>query len=119
MSRIVNGSKKVTIAIVGGTIILVGLVLVPYPGPGWLIVFGGLAVLSSEFEFADKLLTFAKQKYDDWLKWLERQKMPIRLLVIGSVGLVTVLTLWLLNAFGLMVSILSLPLPWLISPLFS
>jgi len=52
-------TKKVTVAIIGGLVVLVGLVLVPYPGPGWLIVFAGLAILSTEFVFAQKALDLA------------------------------------------------------------
>ena len=38
---------KVLIGIVGGLVVIIGLVLVPLPGPGWLVVFIGLTILAS------------------------------------------------------------------------
>ena len=43
---------RVAVAILGFAIIVTGLALIPLPGPGWLIVFAGLAVLSTEFAWA-------------------------------------------------------------------
>ena len=40
-----RSGKRIAVAIGGFTIVIVGLILVPLPGPGWLIVFGGLALL--------------------------------------------------------------------------
>jgi len=112
-------SKKVLTGIVGGLVTLIGLILIPYPGPGWLIVFGGLAILATEFKFAATLLEFAKGKYDGWVVWLKKQNIFIRILVLGATGIVVLLTLWLLNAFGLVNSFLGLPFDWVASPLFN
>jgi len=46
---------RVLVAVVGLTVIAIGLVLVPLPGPGWLIVFVGVAVLGTEFPAAHRL----------------------------------------------------------------
>lgn len=118
MEKLRGRSKKVLVGIVGGLVVLIGLVLVPYPGPGWLIVFGGLAILASEFEFAAKVLEFAKGKYDAWAAWLKRQNIFVKIIVLGFTGAVVLLTLWLLNAFGLIVQLFDLPYTQLISPLF-
>jgi uncharacterized protein (TIGR02611 family) len=80
---------RVIVAIIGFTIIITGLVLIPLPGPGWLIVFGGLAVLSTEFAWADRLLRFARSKVHAWTQWVLRQSLPVRGL-IGLAGLVFV-----------------------------
>lgn len=42
--------KRVLIALAGGAVVLVGVVLMPLPGPGTAIVVLGLAVLALEFE---------------------------------------------------------------------
>lgn len=119
MDTLRRHSKKVLIGIVGGLVVLIGLILVPYPGPGWLIVFGGLAILATEFESASKVLDYAKGKYDQWVNWLKRQNIYVRLAVLGLTGIVIVLTIWLLNGFGLINSVLGLGREWLTSPLFS
>ena len=41
---------------VGLLVLGVGILAIPYPGPGWAIVFIGLAILATEFEWARKLL---------------------------------------------------------------
>lgn len=42
-------ANKVLVTIAGVVVIAVGLVLIPLPGPGWLIVFFGLSILGLEF----------------------------------------------------------------------
>jgi len=118
MDNVIRHSKRVAIAIIGGVIILVGLVLIPYPGPGWLIVFAGFAVLSTEFEFATRTLVWLRQKYNGWVAWLKRQHPSMRLLALASTGLVIIVTAWLLNSFGLINGFLALNQDWLISPFF-
>ncbi len=40
------------VGIIGGTVVLVGLVLLVTPGPGVLIIAAGLAILAIEFAWA-------------------------------------------------------------------
>ena len=42
---------RMGVAALGVTVVIVGLILVPLPGPGWLIVFCGLAILATEFHW--------------------------------------------------------------------
>jgi uncharacterized protein (TIGR02611 family) len=81
-------------------VVLIGLVLVPLPGPGWLIVLAGLAILSLEFEWAQRLLHFTRTQLERWWRWLERQPLAVRLLA-GLVGFLFVGTvLWFSWAYG-------------------
>ena len=52
--------KRVLVGLVGGVITLVGEVALVAPGPGWLIIFTGLGILASEFAWAARVLTSAK-----------------------------------------------------------
>ncbi len=121
MNTLRASSKKVLIGISGGLVTLIGLILVPYPGPGWLIVFGGLAILATEFKFAARVLDYTKGKYDEWVAWLKRQNLFVKILVLAFTGAFVLLTLWLLNAFGILVDLFNLPYPFtlLVSPLFN
>ncbi|GAA0961686.1 PGPGW domain-containing protein [Frigoribacterium faeni] len=47
---------KVAVAVVGLLVVVIGLILVPLPGPGWLIVFLGVALLGTEFPLAHRIL---------------------------------------------------------------
>ncbi len=103
-----------------GTLVLaVGIVAIPYPGPGWAIVFVGLAIMASEFHWARRVLHYARGRYDAWTDWLGRQSLLVRLAVLGLTGLVVVTTLYLLNAFYLVAGWVGLSgWTWLQSPFF-
>jgi uncharacterized protein (TIGR02611 family) len=77
---------RVVVAVLGFAIIVAGLALIPLPGPGWLIVFAGLALLSTEFTWAERLLRYARGKVHGWTEWATRQSLLVRGL-IGLVGL--------------------------------
>ena len=85
-SRGLEVAYRVIVAVLGFAIIVAGLALIPLPGPGWLIVFAGLALLSTEFAWAERLLRYARAKVYGWTSWATRQSLVIRAL-IGLVGL--------------------------------
>jgi uncharacterized protein (TIGR02611 family) len=90
---------RISVGVLGTLIVLLGLVLVPFPGPGWLIVFLGLGILATEFAWAERLLDFGRAKFRAWLRWVGRQHIVVRALIsiaaLAFVGGVVVLTLWL------------------------
>jgi uncharacterized protein (TIGR02611 family) len=110
---------RVGVAVLGGIVLVAGVVMIPYPGPGWLVVFAGLAILASEFHWARRVLHFARAKYDAWTDWLGRQSLLVRLMVLALTGLVVLVTLYLLNAFYLVARLVGLGAwTWLQSPIF-
>lgn len=109
--------KRIAIGISGGIVTIIGIIAIPYPGPGWLIVFAGLAILATEFDWARRLLDKAKGKYDEWQAWLKRQPMALRLAVFAFTGLVVLVTMWLLNVFAILTNLFNIDAPWLSSPL--
>ncbi|MBO3742157.1 TIGR02611 family protein [Actinoplanes flavus] len=78
---------KVGVGIVGGLVVAVGIVLIPFPGPGWAIVILGLAILAVEFAWAKGLLAFTKRHVQNWTHWVGRQTLGVRAL-IGLVGMI-------------------------------
>jgi uncharacterized protein (TIGR02611 family) len=92
---------QLVIAIIGGIIVATGIVLIPFPGPGWLIVLGGLAVWAIEFAWAQRLLSFTRAQLERWWHWLGRQHIIVRILA-GLIGLVFVGTVvWLSVRYSL------------------
>lgn len=75
------------VGVIGGGVVVVGLILIPLPGPGWLIVFLGLSVLASEFAWAERLLGRARARVQSWTTWVSRRSRSSQLL-IGASGLV-------------------------------
>lgn len=80
---------QVVIGLLGAVVVAIGIVLIPFPGPGWLIVLGGLAIWAIEFVWAQRLLHFTRTRLEQWWHWLGRQHIAVRLLV-GLAGLVFV-----------------------------
>lgn len=110
--------RKIVVGIAGGSVLVVGVIAIPYPGPGWLIVFAGLAILAREFPWAARLLKVAQGKYNDWNSWIKRQNGFVKSLTFIGTAVVVILTLWLVNAYGLINGGLNLGIDWLNSPLF-
>jgi uncharacterized protein (TIGR02611 family) len=83
---------RVAVGVIGGVVTVAGLIMVPAPGPGWLVVFFGLLILASEFEFAQGLLDFAKREVGRWNSWVMAQAVWVR----GLVALGTLVVVWIL-----------------------
>lgn len=116
MNRAIRQAKKVGIGIIGGIVVLIGIVAIPYPGPGWLIVFAGLAILATEFAWAQRLLDRARGKYDAWKEWLQGQSLVVKAMFAIGTCIVVVATIWLMNGYGIMNELLRLHWDWLKSP---
>jgi uncharacterized protein (TIGR02611 family) len=80
---------RIGIGVVGGLVVAIGIVLIPFPGPGWAIVILGLAILALEFAWAKNLLEFTKRHVQSWTHWVGRQSLPVRA-VIGVFGMIFV-----------------------------
>jgi uncharacterized protein (TIGR02611 family) len=76
-ARIARSTRRLVILVVGLAIVVLGLVLVPAPGPGWAVVFGGLALLSTEFAWAARLLNWTKRKVGRANAWIAFKLKPI------------------------------------------
>jgi len=78
--------SRILTAVLGTAVIVVGIILIPFPGPGWFIVFTGLAILATEFLWARRLLKYARGILTRWWTWIGRQHSLVRFLV-GAAGL--------------------------------
>ncbi|MBB3752748.1 uncharacterized protein (TIGR02611 family) [Mycolicibacterium sp. BK634] len=108
---------RVVVAAVGLTVLLVGIVAIPYPGPGWAIVFLGLAILATEFYWAHRTLSFTKDRYDSVMVWFRRQGWFVQALGAVFTAAVVVATLWLVGAVSWSAGLLGLDHPALDSPI--
>jgi hypothetical protein len=97
--------KRVTIAVAGAVVLLVGLALLVLPGPGLLLVLAGLLILASEFptleRFIDPVRDRAMKAAEDSVS------SPLRIAgsVVCGLGLIAAGIIWGLRLF-----------PWLIFP---
>jgi uncharacterized protein (TIGR02611 family) len=80
--------KTVVVAVLGGLLTLSGIALLVLPGPGFVLIAAGLAVLATQFDWAKKPLDYAKDKAEEGLE--EVAKSPWRAVAAGLCALVLV-----------------------------
>ena len=66
-----RGVRRLLIAVVGATVVLIGVALLVLPGPAVLVIPAGLAILATEFAWARRLLRRVRQRVG-----LEREPGP-------------------------------------------
>ena len=64
MDVIKKRTKKIAISVSGVLILIIGLVMLITPGPGWLLIIMGLGILAPEYAWAHNLLDKAKKYYE-------------------------------------------------------
>ncbi|MEU6347486.1 TIGR02611 family protein [Streptomyces sp. NPDC046977] len=89
-SRALHVSWQVGVFVIGLAIVGGGIVLLPLPGPGWVIIFAGMAVWATEFVWAQLVLRWTKRKVTEAAQKALDPKVRRRNIVLTSVGLVIV-----------------------------
>jgi uncharacterized protein (TIGR02611 family) len=113
----VDFAYRVAVGVVGLSVLLVGVAAIPYPGPGWAIVFLGLAILASEFYWAHRTLAYTRARYDTAMTWFRGRPWWVQALGAVFTAAVVVATLWLLGAIAFSARLFGLDHPMLRSPL--
>lgn len=65
--------KRVLISVIGGGLTLLGLLLLVLPGPAWLLLPIGLAILSLEYAWAKVWLHKSQRQFSASAAWLDRK----------------------------------------------
>ena len=108
---------RIAVAVVGLVVLAVGIVTIPYPGPGWAIVFLGLGILATEFRWAQLVLHWVKVRYDKVMAWFRSQGLWVQVLGAVFTAAIVVATLWLLGAIGWVAGLVGIEWAWLKSPI--
>ena len=88
-----SATTKLVVTLVGSGVLTAGLVMMVTPGPGLLGIVGGLAILSTEWEWADRWLRSARQRLHRArlaAEAMDPRARRRRLALAGSVGLLGV-----------------------------
>ena len=59
--RYLRWVRMVVVAVIGGTVVLAGVIMIFTPGPATIVVPAGIAILATEFAWAKRLLERAKR----------------------------------------------------------
>lgn len=57
-----RAAKKIVIAIIGATVLLIGIAMIVLPGPAFLVIPAGLLILATEFVWARRLLQSLRRR---------------------------------------------------------
>jgi archaellum biogenesis protein FlaJ (TadC family) len=87
--------KTAAVAVLGGLLTLSGVALLVLPGPGFVLVAAGLAVLATRFSWARKPLDYAKEKAQEGVEEVGRSPWRAAGAVLAALALIAlgVLTL--------------------------
>jgi uncharacterized protein (TIGR02611 family) len=80
--------KTVVVAVLGGLLTLAGIALLVLPGPGFVLVAAGLAVLATRFSWAKKPLDYAKDKAQQGIEEVARSPWRAAGAVVAALALV-------------------------------
>lgn len=58
-------AKRLVIAVIGFTVLIVGIVMIVFPGPAIIVIPAGLGILATEFIWARRLLKMAKNTFSN------------------------------------------------------
>lgn len=54
--------RRLVVAVIGGTVVAIGIAMVVLPGPAIVVIPAGLAILATEFMWARRLLDRARER---------------------------------------------------------
>ena len=94
--RTVLLARKIAIALGGSLVLAAGIVMIPLPGPGWLVVVLGLYILSFEFAWAERLLDRIKDKVIDAAHLAAANKWGTAISVLSALGIIAAGFVWAL-----------------------
>lgn len=57
-------ARRIAVAVIGGTVLLIGLVMTVLPGPALVVIPAGLAILGIEFAWARRWLAKLREQAD-------------------------------------------------------
>jgi uncharacterized protein (TIGR02611 family) len=89
-----RSGKRIAVTVVGFAVLLAGLVMMVTPGPGILGIIAGLAILASEYAWAEHMLDKAKQKAGQAAQAATASPLRVALAVAGTVAGIAAAVLW-------------------------
>ncbi|MEU8917577.1 MULTISPECIES: TIGR02611 family protein [Streptomyces] len=109
-SRPLHVSWQVGVFVVGLAVVVAGVIMLPLPGPGWLVIFGGMAIWATEFVWAQLVLRWTKHKVTEAAQKALDPKVRRRNIILTTIGVVIIAA-----ALAVYVWKFGLAMPWNVS----
>ncbi|GGS35302.1 TIGR02611 family protein [Streptomyces griseoviridis] len=88
--RMLHLSWQVGVFVVGLAVVVAGVIMLPLPGPGWVVIFGGMAIWATEFVWAQLVLRWTKRKVTEAAQRALDPKVRRRNIILTVTGLVII-----------------------------
>jgi len=105
--RLLHLSWQVGVFVIGRAVVVAGISMLPLPGPGWVVIFGGMAIWATEFVWAQLVLRWTKRKVTEAAQRALDPKVRRRNIILTSIGLVLIAAI-----MGFYVWKFGLVMPW-------
>lgn len=89
-SRPLHVSWQVGVFVVGLAVVVAGVIMLPLPGPGWLVIFAGMAIWATEFVWAQLVLRWTKRKVTEAAQKALDPKVRRRNIILTAIGVVII-----------------------------
>ncbi|MCG7529070.1 TIGR02611 family protein [Streptomyces sp. OfavH-34-F] len=106
-SRALHLSWQAGVFVVGLAVVVAGIIMLPLPGPGWLVIFGGMAIWATEFVWAQLVLRWTRRKVTEAAQRALDPKVRRRNILLTVIGLVIIAVL-----VGIYVWKFGIVMPW-------
>ncbi|MEU9125641.1 TIGR02611 family protein [Streptomyces sp. NPDC048506] len=89
-SRPLHLSWQVGVFVVGLAVVVAGVIMLPLPGPGWLVIFAGMAIWATEFVWAQLVLRWTKRKVTEAAQKALDPKVRRRNIILTTIGVIVI-----------------------------
>ncbi|MGW4817830.1 TIGR02611 family protein [Streptomyces sp. NPDC004227] len=91
--RVLHLGWQAGIFLAGLLVVIAGVVMLALPGPGWVVIFGGMAIWATEFVWAQLALRWTKRKVTEAAQQALDPEVRRRNIALTLTGLVIVAAL--------------------------
>ncbi|MEE1939074.1 TIGR02611 family protein [Streptomyces sp. TRM 70361] len=109
-SRALHLSWQVGIFLAGLAVVVAGVLMLVLPGPGWFVIFAGLAIWATEFVWAQIVLRWTRRKVSEAARRALDPKVRRRNMLLTGVGVTVAAVL-----VGVYLYRYGLAMPWEVS----
>ncbi|MEV8325404.1 TIGR02611 family protein [Kitasatospora sp. NPDC056731] len=102
-SRPLHLTWQVAIFLAGLAAVVLGVIMLPLPGPGWVVIFLGMGVWATEFDWARLVLRWSRRKVAEAARRAMDPRVRRRNLTVTAIGLAAVVGIggWYFARYGL------------------
>jgi uncharacterized protein (TIGR02611 family) len=87
-SRLLHLGWRAGVFLVGLVVVVIGVIMLPLPGPGWLVIFAGMAIWGTEFVWAQLVLRWTRRKVTEAAQRALDPRVRRRNIVLASAAAV-------------------------------